>query len=84
MFLVQGVLLLTGSLGLLSYLSCATFSMRCLRSPAITKEVSIASLISSYISGHAAILPILDIIYFGLKVKSKNRKDMKREVKASV
>lgn len=75
---------MTRSLGLLSYLSCDIFSLRHLLSSGITKEVSIASLISSYISGHAAILRILDIIYFSLKVKSKNRKDMKRDLKGNV
>lgn len=80
---MQGVLLLTASHWLLSYLLCVTVSVRCLLSSHIVREVSIASLVPSWITGHVAIL-ILIITYFGLKVKSKNRKAMKREIKANV
>lgn len=50
----------------------------------ITREVSINPLVSSWTSGHAAFLIILAVIYFSLKVKSKNRKDIKKELRANV
>lgn len=53
-------------------------------SSCITREVWINSLVSSWINGCASFLIILAIVYFVLKVKSKNRKDIAKELTPNV